>query len=314
MTMSRAARSGALVWCAVVCVSTAGCSGRAPLTLTASGTLEATEVALSTPLGGRVLVVRPEEGAVVAAGETLVVLDTAKLVTQHEQSVATLAGAHASRVAAERGLEQAQARLAQARRAESRLAALVPQAAATQQQLDDVRTDVSTAIAAHDAASENVTALTAREREVDATLRLNDQQRADGVVRALAPGVVLTRDVEPGETARPTQTLLTVADLARLWVRVYVPERQMARVRLGAVVPVRIDAFPGRRFDGRIAWIAAKAEFTPKNVQTSEARAELVFAVKIALDNADRALAIGMPAEVEFEAPAAEAAPTHASR
>lgn len=293
---------------------TTGCQRHPPAALTASGTVEATEVAVSTPLGGRVLEVRPAEGAQVARGETLVVLDTAKLRTQREQSEATLANVQALHAAAERTLAQSQARAEQAHRSEGRLAALVPQAAATQQQLDDVRTDTRAAQAARDAAAQNVLALGARQREVRAALRLLDQQRADGVITATQPGTVLTRDVEPGETARPTQTLVTMADLARVWVRVYVPEREMARLRLGAAVPVRVDAFPARRFDGRIAWIASKAEFTPKNVQTSEARAELVFAVKITLDNADGRLAIGMPAEVEFAAPAAEVPPAHAAR
>ena len=295
-----------------VALMTIGCQRRPPALLTASGTIEATEVAVSTPLGGRVLEVRPDEGAQVARGETLVVLDTAKLVTQHEQSEATRANVQALRAAAERSLAQADTRVVQARRSEARLAALVPQAAASQQQLDDMRSDLLAAEAARDAAAQNVLALAAREREVHAALRLIEQQRADGVITAMQPGIVLTRDVEPGETARPTQTLVTMADLARVWVRVYVPEREMARLRLGATVTVRVDAFPSRRFEGRVAWIASKAEFTPKNVQTSEARAELVFAVKITLDNTSGALALGMPAEVEFAAPLAEGPPAHA--
>jgi HlyD family secretion protein len=298
----------------VVAVAAGGCQRRGPAALTASGTLEATEVAVSTPLGGRVLRVPPEEGARVAAGDTLVVLDTAKLATQREQAEATLANAQAQREGAAGTARQAQARAEQVARTARRLAALVPQGAATQQQLDDARSDARAAADAHAAAAQVVVGFAAREREVRATLRLLDQQRADGIVRAHEPGTVLLRDVEPGETARPAQPLLTMADLRRLWVRVYVPEREMARVRLGAAVPVRVDAFPGRRFDGRVSWIAAKAEFTPKNVQTSEARAELVFAVKIALDNADGALAIGMPAEVEFATPAVEAPAPHAAR
>jgi HlyD family secretion protein len=98
------------------------------------------------------------------------------------------------------------------------------------------------------------------------------------------------------------QPLLTLADLSRLWVRVYVSEQDLGRVRLGEAAVVRVDAYPARTFTGRVSWISPKAEFTPKNVQTREARADLVYAVKVDLANPRGELKIGMPADVSFGA------------
>lgn len=110
-------------------------------------------------------------------------------------------------------------------------------------------------------------------------------------------GLVLARPAHVGEVAGPGVPLLTVADLDRLTLTVYVPEGDLGRVTLDQTALVTVDAYPGRTFEGRITYIAAEAEFTPKNVQTEEDRVNMVFAVKITLPNPDRALKPGMPAD-----------------
>ena len=92
--------------------------------------------------------------------------------------------------------------------------------------------------------------------------------------------------------------MLTVTDLARPWVRVYIPEHQIGRVRVGAAASIEVDTFPDRKFDGRVSYVASQAEFTPKNVQTQEERVKLVFAVNVTADNPDGVLKPGMPADV----------------
>ena len=93
---------------------------------------------------------------------------------------------------------------------------------------------------------------------------------------------------------------LAITNLDSVKLTVYVPEAQLERVTLGQRVRVKVDAFPQRAFDGRVVFISPQAEFTPKNVQTAQDRATTVFAVKIALDNADRALAMGMTGAAVF--------------
>ncbi|MBN1135402.1 MAG: efflux RND transporter periplasmic adaptor subunit [Anaerolineae bacterium] len=116
-------------------------------------------------------------------------------------------------------------------------------------------------------------------------------------LKAPLTGLVLERPVHVGEIALPGAPLLTVANLDNLTLTLYVPESELGKIRLGEIVSVTVDAYPGRLFTGTITTIAGEAEFTPKNVQTREERVSMVFAVKVRLTNRDHALKPGMPAD-----------------
>ncbi len=122
-------------------------------------------------------------------------------------------------------------------------------------------------------------------------------------LKAPASGLVTSRTINPGETVIPGVTLLTIADLDQVKLTVFIPEPQIARVKLGQPVAVKVDSFPGKTFAGRVTFISSQAEFTPKNVQTQAERVNTVFAVKIALDNPDHALKPGMPADATWMSP-----------
>jgi HlyD family secretion protein len=115
-------------------------------------------------------------------------------------------------------------------------------------------------------------------------------------------GVVLLRNFETGELAQPGQPVMTLGDPESLWVRVYVAAPQIGRVRLGAHAEVLADGFGKRTFAGRVTTIATQAEFTPRAALTEEERANLVFAVKIALDPTGGALKAGLPVDVRIAA------------
>lgn len=132
-----------------------------------------------------------------------------------------------------------------------------------------------------------------------ATLRSLDVQLERTVVVAPVAGVVLDRLIQVGELASPAAPLFTFADLTDLRLTVYVPEADLGRVHLEQTVNVSVDAYQAS-FTGRVAHIARKAEFTPKNVETREERVNMVFAVEIALDNGTGKLLPGMPADVVF--------------
>ncbi len=119
-------------------------------------------------------------------------------------------------------------------------------------------------------------------------------------LRAPRTGVVLERMVNLGEIAPPKFSLLTIADLNVVTLKVYIPENQIGLVKVGQAAHVKVDSFPERSFDGEVVHIAAQAEFTPKNVQTKEERVSLVFAVKIEIPNPDHALKPGMPADAQI--------------
>jgi HlyD family secretion protein len=123
-----------------------------------------------------------------------------------------------------------------------------------------------------------------------------------GEMRLASPidGVVLRRNLEAGETASPGVAILTLMDPRDVWLRAYVPETDVGRLKIGQSAAVAVDAYADRRFAGRITEIAGEAEFTPKNVQTKKERVNLVFRIKIALDNPDGTLKPGMPADAEI--------------
>jgi HlyD family secretion protein len=112
--------------------------------------------------------------------------------------------------------------------------------------------------------------------------------------------VVTQRAVEPGEVVQAGVRLLEIADLRTVWVRVYLPEKEYGRVRVGQRAAVTTDSLPGQVFIGRVAAIAQEAEYMPRNVQTKEERVNLMYAIKVNIENARGALRIGMPADVRF--------------
>jgi HlyD family secretion protein len=114
-------------------------------------------------------------------------------------------------------------------------------------------------------------------------------------------GVVLQRLIEPGEIASPGATLITVSNLNELTLTVYVPEDRYGQIYLGQVYPVTVDSFPYETFNGTVAHISDQAEFTPRNVQTTNSRKATVFAIRLDLEPSGGALKPGMPADVHFQ-------------
>ncbi len=150
------------------------------------------------------------------------------------------------------------------------------------------------------ATPEQLAALEARVAQAHAGLDALLRQREMYTLTAPISGTVLTLVYHPGEIAARGATLLTLADLQTLYLKVYVPVNQLGQIYLGQFVQVRVDSFPERVFAGQVRHIADAAEFTPRNVATQEERMNLVFAVEVALPNAEGALKPGMPADVTF--------------
>jgi HlyD family secretion protein len=116
-------------------------------------------------------------------------------------------------------------------------------------------------------------------------------------------GVVLRKHVEPGEVVAAGTPIVTIADLDDIWVRIYVPETQLGRVKLGQTGEVTTDSYRGKIYRGRVIYVSSEAEFTPKTIQTFEERVKLVFAVKVKVDNPAQELKPGMPADVRLALP-----------
>jgi HlyD family secretion protein len=142
-----------------------------------------------------------------------------------------------------------------------------------------------------------VAAARAQVAQAEAAITLARARLAEATVLAPIDGVVLRKNLEAGETANPGVPIVTLLDTRDLWLRAYVPETDIGRVRVGQAATISVDAYPGRGFPGVISEIASEAEYTPRNVQTKKERVNLVFRVKISAKNPDGVLKPGMPGD-----------------
>ena len=133
-----------------------------------------------------------------------------------------------------------------------------------------------------------------------ASLAMIDSQLADTIAISPVDGVVLVKAADVGEVLAPGTTVVTVGDIDHPWLRGYVNETDLGKVKLGAKAKVTTDSYPGKVYQGRVTFISSEAEFTPKQIQTEQERVKLVYRIKIELDNPRRELKSNMPADAEI--------------
>jgi HlyD family secretion protein len=179
-----------------------------------------------------------------------------------------------------------------------------------QEQIAAARATVDRAKAALQLAEASKLAIRQREQELDTRRAEIDRAQYSVAVfntqlaelHAYSPvdGVVLLRSAQPGEVIASGTSVLTVGDIARPWLRGYIPMTQLGRVKLGQKAIIRSESFPGKSYEGRVSFIAPEAEFTPKQIQTHEERVKLVYRIKIDVANPDRELKANMPVDAEI--------------
>jgi HlyD family secretion protein len=311
-----------------VCLAAAlllgACSGRdgadtAPLVL--SGNIEVTNAEVSFKVPGRVvqrLVTegdRVKEGQLVARMDDTDQLETLALrraeLAQAEAAYAELkAGSRPEEIAAaQASLNSAEADRERLRLDFARQQALLGKDAIADREFEASQAQLKVAEARTDEAAQQLKLVQAGPRVEDiAQGRARvDQARAAVALaqtqvddtRLLSPlsGFVLSKNIEPGEYVSPGTPVITVADIAHVWVRAYISETDLGRIRLGEKIEVHTDTYPGKKYEGTIGFIDSEAEFTPKMVQTTKERVKLVFRIKIDLDNPNDELKPGMPAD-----------------
>ncbi len=137
-------------------------------------------------------------------------------------------------------------------------------------------------------------------RSAKSQLDYIDANLANSTIYSPIDGVVITKNLEVGEVAFPGSPILTLADLSKVWIKIYVSEPVVGLINTGDAATIRVDTWPNRTFPGVVTFISDEPEFTPKTVQTKQERTKLVFAVKIELDNPEGLLKPGMPADAEI--------------
>lgn len=270
-------------------------------TADAYGNFEATETTISAEANGRIIHFKVEEGALLKAGDTVGLIDTTDLHLKRRQLVAQRSAAASKRenlLAQVAVYKQQQENLEKDRQ---RIANMLPEQAATPKQMDDVAGAIAVA-------GRQISAVQSQQSGLNGELSVMDAQIAQvnqNIMRCYLTnpvnGTVLASFAEPGEVTAFGKPLYKIADLSVMELRVYISGRMLSTVKIGQKAKVFIDDEKGalRELSGEVVWVSPTAEFTPKIIQTREERVNLVYAVKLRVQN-DGSLKIAMPAEVIF--------------
>lgn len=271
----------------------------------ATGTFEATEVMVSAEAMGRIIYFNAEEGDLLTAGEQVGVIDTVQLYLQKMQLERSVASVRSNRPDIAKQASSLREEIAKQQVERRRVANLLKDGAATTKQLDDIDAALKVLDSQLSALLSTLNNNAASIDENSSAMELQIAQIEDRLAkcRIVSPvtGTVLAKYAEAGELASEGRLLMKVADLDKIYLRSYFTSEQLAGIKIGREVTVTADFGGKEQFDypGRITWIAADSEFTPKTIQTRDTRANLVYAVKVAVEN-DGRLKIGMYGEVKL--------------
>jgi HlyD family secretion protein len=293
-------------------------------TLLLSGNIEAHESLLSFQVSGRIADLPVEEGkyveddAIVARLDDRdyrqqVATDEAALKVAEAQLKLELAGTrHQELEAIRQAMMNAEATLDQRRLDYSRIKQLYEADATSRESYDLADTNLKQAQATYEQSKQNfdqavegtrkeeIAIAVARAEQARETLKYARIQLDHTLLHAPFAGVALVRQAELGEVVSPGTPIFTFADLKHIWLRAYVAETDLGRIRWGEKAAITADSLPGRTFTGRISFISSKAEFTPKSVETHKERVTLVYRIKIDIYNPNYELKPGMPADARL--------------
>lgn len=306
--------------------------------LTLFGNVDLREVQLAFNDSDRIATMPVKEGAKVHKGElvgtldrtrALAAVDQARGRVDAEQAVVDrmLAGSRPEQIAKARAdVAAARARFTDADQTYHRMAKLFAKHAIAAQDFDHAKAARAEALGQLHSLEQTLklAVLGPRQEDIDqarATLAADKaalvnakQVLADTKLYAPADGVIRNRLLEPGDMASPQTPAYTLALTHPLWVRAYVAEADLGKLRLGMKATVTTDSYPGKTYAGRVGYISPTAEFTPKTVETTELRTSLVYEVRIYIDHPRNELRLGMPATVTIDLKQQNAPPAHADR
>lgn len=269
----------------------------------AQGTFEATEVVVSSEATGRILNFEVEEGMTVEANQMVGAIDSVQLHLQRKQLEAQQSALLGSRPDVKKQVAALREQIAKQNEELRRVENMLKDGAATKKQKDDIEAQIKILESQLDATlstlDKNTSTINNNSAALEAQIAALDDRISKCRIISPVGGTVLVKYAEAGELASVGKPLMKIADLDNIYLRAYFTSDQLAKVNLGDEVKVVADFGGEERYDyiGRVAWISSESEFTPKTIQTKDSRANLVYAVKIAVEN-DGRLKIGMAGEV----------------
>lgn len=270
----------------------------------ACGQIDATTVIISAESNGKLLSLTPEEGSTVEAGQVLGVIDSVQTYLQVQELKQRIEGAYSKKIDIKKQSEPNRSQMQSLENDLARYSKLLANNAATGKQVDDIKDKIALLKAQMDAQTQswerNNTSVESEIRSTGIQLEQKKDQLAKCKITSPISGMVLTRYAEAGENVTAGKPVFKVADMGSTYVRAYFSTAQLAGLKIGDKVMVIPDdgSKEPARLEGRIIWISEQAEFTPKNIQTRDERADMVYAVKIAVPN-DGSLRLGMYAYVK---------------
>ena len=269
----------------------------------AQGTFEATEVTVSAETTGKILYLEIEQGDRVTAGQQVGRIDSTQLVLQKIELESQRSALEKSRPNLDDQTASLKEQISGTVTERDRIARLLAEGAATQQQLDNLNTRLASLkgqlAAQKSSVSNNISTIDKQIEALTVKTRAIDDQISKCAIISPISGIVLNKIAEAGEVASFGKHLFKVADMSNIYLRAYFTSDQLATIKLGRKVKVMADYGGGneKEYEGVVTFISPQSEFTPKTIQTKDSRANLVYAVKIAVRN-DGLLKIGMTGNV----------------
>lgn len=289
--------------CAAIAVLTACSSGEKDYD--ASGVFETTEVIVSAKATGEIISLNVEEGQDVKRNEMLGLIDTLQLSLHDQQLAANQSAADSKRLDANRQVASIRQQIINLQKEKKRFSDLLAANAATQKQVDDISYQVEVLQRQLAATQEQIGSNNQSAGNQSMGIKAQRAQTEDQIRKAhiTSPitGTVLTKYAEQGEYATPGRALFKVGDISRMRLRAYITAPQLTTLKVRQKVKVFADMgeTESKAYEGTVEWISDKAEFTPKTIQTRDERANLVYAIKVAVKN-DGMIKRGMYGDVKF--------------
>ena len=264
----------------------------------AYGNFEATEITVSSESNGKIEFLNVEEGEQLKKGSLVGLIDTLQLHYNREQLKASIETVESKSASVLSQINVLNEQLKTAKIEQTRIQNMYAENAATKRQIDEIDGKVKVIEKQISSVQSQNAPILNEIKSIKVQIEKLDDQIKKSKISNPVDGTVLTKYAEPSEITAFGKPLYKIANLNEMELRVYVTETQLAQIKIGQKVTVAIDADNDtKKYEGNITWISAQAEFTPKVIQTKEERANLVYAVKVAVKN-DGSLKIGMPAEV----------------
>ena len=282
---------------------TASCSNQTEFD--AQGTFEATEIVVSSEATGKILYFEAEEGNLVEAGQLVGAIDSLQLHLQRKQLMAQQSALLNSRPDVKKQVSSLREQIAKQKSELRRIENMLRDGAATQKQHDDISAHIRVLEGQLEATlstlGKNTASINDNSAALEAQIAALDDRIAKCHIVSPSNGTVLVKYAEAGELATVGKPLMKIANLEKIYLRAYITAAQLTDLQLGQTVTVFADQGEEdrRSYEGKVTWIANKAEFTPKTIQTRDERANLVYAIKIAVKN-DGLIKQGMYGEVKF--------------